>query len=867
MTVRYSHPPEGGDSGVLLKDHLADVAKRVGYVIDGDATTPEGESLVAVVWTVARVHDIGKATTYFQAYIDESEPDPEPTLRHHAPIGAVAAYYALDHRGFCPETCIAGFVSVAKHHGRLPNVAEYVFDRTDRRDEVQPGNETSAEKRQSRIAKQIVDIRGHAPELGDELLAAATDGRGGWTDFAESFFDLLDDLSGAVSAREGGVLADPNSLSRSCYGLMLRCWGALVLADKTDAARAPLGPGTYAADQPSLDRLDEYIDGLEAAADPDPDGTRSQQLDHYRSRARSAVLDNAATFAEDDGGVATLTLPTGMGKTLTGLSAALDIRNRLGGERVVYALPFTSIIDQVVDEVTDIYDADTTGRLLTAHHHLADTTVRDDEEKVNLDNDVAGMLGESWRSGLTVTTFVQLFETLAGPGNRQSMKLPALRDSVIVLDEPQSLPLDWWRLAPRLVELLTEQYGATVIAMTATQPRLFDDSPSLGNPTELVDTPAVYFSAVERVGYELDASTERYIQHRDDGEPKGYAAAAATLHGALDDGASALAICNTIDSARELTDHVDDEQFVDVAVEYESLLSTVGDAERIDPETLAERIVEAGDRALLHLSTRLRPADRLALVETAKALTERSHPLVTVSTQLVEAGVDISFDRVYRDLTPTDSVVQAAGRCNRSFERERGVVTVWWLDAPGESGKTPAEAVYNRGTALLPATAETLDDVRGEDGLSEHDVARTAVEQYYRRLHEEKAVGKREYANYVDDAKAEELGKLSLIDQRRAADVLVCRTDTDRERVQAIREAKQHYEFNRLDALLDETKPIRVSVPLYRHDSETADAIESLPAVSADDGLYELDVEHHPGHFDRQLGFVVPEDTVEHRLL
>jgi CRISPR/Cas system-associated endonuclease/helicase Cas3 len=641
-----------------------------------------------------------------------------------------------------------------------------------------------------------------------------------------------------------------------------------VLADKTSAAGAENSAKTYAASAPSADRLDDYIEIIEDDASADPNGTRSERLDYHRSRARKSILGNTERFADGESNVATVTLPTGMGKTLSGLSAALDLRDRLDGERVVYALPFTSIIDQVVSEVEDIYETDTAGRLLTAHHHLAETTIQDrDDEEADRNDDIAGMLAESWRAGLTVTTFVQLFESLAGPANRQSMKLPALRDSVIVLDEPQSLPLDWWKLVPRLVAMLTERYGATVIAMTATQPELFEHSTELvGDPTELVDDRDSYFKAVERVSYELDASTERYID--DQTGPKSYDAAADALIDSLDAGESALAVCNTIDSTRKLTECVSDAAQVDVAEMYANELDAAGDVDAIDPAVVVSCVVERGDNALLHLSTRLRPADRLTLIEVAKALTERGYPLVVVSTQLVEAGVDISFDRVYRDLAPIDSIVQAAGRCNRSFERSRGRVTVWWLDAPGEQAKTPAEAVYNRGTSLLPVAAATLDSVRDDDGtLSETAVARDAVEKYYDQLHEEKDVGKQAYAEFIDDTRADELGKLSLIDQRRTADVFVSRTDAERELAERLREAARTYDFETLQQRLDESKAFRVSVPYYREDSEIADAVTDLPQLVEDEGLYQLDVRRYDSYFDDTTGFVVPESTVDHQFL
>lgn len=868
MAPIYSHPPEGERKGIELADHLADVAERVEYVVADDATTPANEALQSVVETLARVHDFGKATTFFQEYLlEDRSPDPE-ALRHHAPLGSFAAYYALDVQGFDTETCLAGFVAVAKHHGRLPDVAEYVHERAHFREGVSDGDRTSAERRLAAVARQIRDIDEHAPTLAENVFETATAREGSWASFYDGFGELRGEVVDIVATSGTAPGIDRDSLSDSCYGLVLQSWSSLLLADKTSAARARNEPETYAPERPSFDRLSDHIEDIEEETSADPQGTRAERLDHFRSRARTDVLSSTRELADDGGGIATITLPTGMGKTLTGLSAAFDLRDRLGGDRVVYALPFTSIIDQVVDEVSEVYDTDTTGRLLTAHHHLAETVIRDetDAEEADRTDDIAGMLAESWRAGLTVTTFVQLFESLAGPGNRQSMKLPALRNSVVVLDEPQSLPLDWWKLVPRLVDLLTEQYGATVVAMTATQPELFEGS------TELVDDPGAYFEAGERVRYDLDVSTERYMD--DQSGPKTHEHAAAELGDAFEAEESALAVCNTIASARKLTECVAERNtHVDVAGVYTAELDATDNADTdpldgVEPAAVTKRIVSKGEPALLHLSTRLRPMDRLTLVEVAKRLTDRSHPIVTVSTHLVEAGVDISFERVYRDLAPIDSIVQAAGRCNRSFERDRGRVTLWWLDAPGDQQKTPAEAVYNRGPSLLPVAAETLASVRGDGNtLSETAVARDAVTRYYQRLREGKDVGRQAYADYVDEARADELADLSLIDQRRAADVLVSRTEGERELVEQVREAASGYEFEKLRRLLDKTKPLRISVPYYREDSETAEAIGQLERLVEDEGLYYLDVRRYDSYFDETTGFVVPETSVSHQFL
>jgi CRISPR-associated endonuclease Cas3-HD len=877
MTMRYSHPPEGDRAGVHLSDHLEDVADRVEYVVDKEAMTPAGESLRAVVETLAHVHDFGKATTFFQQYLlDKPRQYNDERCRYHAPAGAFAAYYALDARGFETETCLAGFVAVAKHHGQLPDVAEYLHDRAFRR--ADPETQTHDEERQTIIKQQLKDIHDNVPDLAEEVFEKATAGQGDWVSFAGNFLDYCDDIADSVGTSGESPGIDRKALSADCYGLSLQCWGTLVLADKLSAADAKNELETYAPEQPSANQLKKYVDTLEANVSADPNGTRSERLNHYRSRARTTIIENARSFADDGGDVGTLTLPTGMGKTLSGLSAAFEIRDQCDSERVVYALPFTSVIDQVVDELQDIYETDTLGRLLTADHHLAETVVYEDTAETADDadrsDDVAGMLGESWRAGLTVSTFVQLFESLAGPRNQQSMKLPALRNSVVVLDEPQSLPLDWWKLVPRLIRLLTDKYDATVIAMTATQPQLFEEASDLFDDVpELVDNPDVYFEDIERVTYELDRSTERYIESPDNATAKSYNDAAAMLCDVVENGTSALAVCNTVDSGRRLTESVkeSDSKLLDVAECYASKLE---DGVSEIAAEVANEISANGSPAVLHLSTRLRPADRLALIETAKRLTDTGHPLIVVSTQLVEAGVDISFDRVYRDLAPIDSIVQAAGRCNRSFEVDEGRVTVWWLDVPDDQTKTPAEAVYNRETTLLPVAADTLATVRSNrEELTETAVARTAVEAYYRRLHRDKDVGKQAYAEYVDDARADKLAELSLIDQRRAVDIIVCRTKDDRDLVTSLRNAADEYDFETFQDRLDQTKPLRISVPVYREDGETADAIGNLPRLLTNEtyghatGIRVLDVREYESHFDDTTGFVVPENSVDHLFL
>ncbi len=818
---------------VLPDDDCRDLARRLGLV-----------------------HDFGKLTTWFQQHIDDENPD-GPT--HHSRLGALVAYYVLEQAGFDEADCLLGYVAVARHHGASPDTGRYAFESSSWE---KKGNERV---RKEEVLRQVENIDSHASELAGDIIDEATDGTGGWTECRDRLQNRS--LFEAVKSQVGdgpmniGVKTDP--VPEDFYGRFLRAWGALVLADKTSAARASNRAEIYDGETPDIDALDRHIAGFD-----DAETDRGKRLDRLRSEARAEVSANVDALAAGDEGVATLTLPTGLGKTLTGLTAALRLQERREGSRIIYALPFTSIIDQVADVAREVFETDERGALLTVHHHLAETVVEHDDtdrdERDEAEN-VASILGESWRAGLVVTTFVQLFESLAGPRNSQSLKLPALQDSIIVLDEPQSLPHDWWPLIRRLVSVLTTEYDATIIAMTATQPRLFENATDEPIP-ELVDSPERFFRAVERVRFRFHPSVESF---NDEETPLSHDRASDRLREDARNGASVLAVCNTIDSAQELTGHLErDPEFVNVGAVYDDLLTATDEP---TVETLVEAVTDRdGDRALLHLSTRHRPRDRLRLIGAARRLA-REQSLITVSTQLIEAGVDISFDRVYRDFAPLDSLVQAAGRCNRSFELEQGVVTVWWLDAPEDKSITPGEAVYDYwGESLLSITAGVLADGPAERG--ESAVAWDAVRTYYERL-AARAPGKTAWTEFVDRAEGAKLRSCSLIGNRQAVDIVVCRSAADRELVDGIRDAMATYEFDQLGELLDETKPLQVSVPIYDATSDEAQELMDLPPLGTDATfnthelrLLDTSNDQHERFFDPTTGVFIP-DGVEGRFL
>ncbi|PSQ04031.1 CRISPR-associated endonuclease Cas3'' [Halobacteriales archaeon QS_6_71_20] len=888
FSKRPSHVARSGDC-VPLDRHLGDTARRVARLVPEDAETPEGGSLRDLAVTVARLHDFGKLTSWFRRHLtggDEADPE-GPT--HHAPLGALVVRRVLAERGFEGTDPLLGFVAVARHHGRLPDAAPYVHDaavgRSDRLSvfyrEDAPSQVENIDDRAADLAGALLDDAGVSAEVWRTLRTEIPEGRQ-----SREFPDIAEPVCTGRDLR-----AAPGKLPSGFYAAVLQVWSALVLADKTSTKElvtgVPVDREAYSGTRPRRVAIDEHVRQLQAENASDDLDEETVAMNERREEARRSIRRRAELFEASDRDVATLRLPTGMGKTLSGLDAALTVLDQGSDGRLVYALPYTSIVDQVAAESRSVFDATEGDDLLTVDHHLAETLVdlSTESEEVPDDavEDIATLLGESWRSGLVVTTFVQLFESLAGPTNARAMKLPALYDSVVVLDEPQALPLEWWPLVNRLVTLLTEQYGASVIAMTATQPRLLSDDGR--EPFELVEDSGRYFEALDRLEFDLHPTAESYLDG--DGEPEtlGYAEAADTLAGRLSEGRSVLSICNTIDSARELASAV--EMATDPVVVnavYRSKLEELspdldepvtrrdGWSRSLSPSATVEAVLEArtgNEAVLLHLTTRHRPCDRAHLIEVTEELLQREVPLAFVSTQLVEAGVDVSFEEVFRDYAPMDSLVQAAGRCNRSFDRDRGRVTVWFLDPPEGRTTPPARAIYGfHGESLTKVTAAALSSVYEGEPMPERVVTTDAVERYFEKL-DARGVGSEEYAEHVDMAEARQLGDLSLIDEKRAVDVVVARTEGERRLIEAIRTARTESRWDDVDDLVDLAGALQVSVPVYPDDRNAREKVRGLtPLVPGGERRW-LDARagHDDGYFDAMEGFVLPDTTAGARLL
>lgn len=369
------------------------------------------------------------------------------------------------------------------------------------------------------------------------------------------------------------------------------------------------------------------LDAMLAAFDAHMDRVAAQAADTQVNQLRAGILRQCRDKAELPSGFFSLTVPTGGGKTLSSLAFALRHAARHDKRRIIYAIPYTSIIEQTADVFRDVFKA-LGDEVLIEHHSQADADEKSETARSRL-------ACENWDAPLIVTTNVQLFESLFAAKTSRCRKLHNIAGSVIVLDEAQQLPPEFLQPILDVLNLLVKHYGVTVVLCTATQPalsstRYFDASRNLrglDEVREMIDDPDALYAKLKRVNVELPT---------DWNAPVSWESVAQSLQ--QED--CVLAIVNTRKAAREL-----------------------------------HRLMPPGT---LHLSALMCGAHRTAVIETIKSRLKAkregrdTEPLRVISTQLVEAGVDLDFPVVWRALAGLDSIAQAAGRCNREGRIEAG---------------------------------------------------------------------------------------------------------------------------------------------------------------------------------------------------
>ncbi len=378
------------------------------------------------------------------------------------------------------------------------------------------------------------------------------------------------------------------------------------------------------------------------------------------NRQRAIVLECCREVAaREEPGFFSLNVPTGGGKTLSSLAFAFDHALKNGLQRVVVAIPFTSIIEQTAD----VYRA--------ALGELAEAALVEHHTNIQpAHNTRANQFGsENWDAPLVVTTNVQLFESLFAYRTSPCRKLHNLARSVIVLDEAQTIPVELLRPALAALRELVLNYGCSIVLCTATQPALErrdDFSIGLENVRPIIQDSVPLFHALKRV------------------------------------------------EVRQLN-KVADSELALLLTKEESVLCIVNT--RPHASRLYDRVASASDSGdCFHLSTWMCGAHRRTVLKTIRERLKENSPCRVVSTQLVEAGVDLDFPVVYRAEAGFDSIAQAAGRCNREGLQALGLTYVF----EGEEQPPPG---------LLRAAAQARKELFS---LYPDPLAPEAIEAYFR---------------------------------------------------------------------------------------------------------------------------------------
>jgi CRISPR-associated endonuclease/helicase Cas3 len=580
------------------------------------------ESLInkkRVLEIVGACHDFGKYTTYFQNRLFEIEDGGDKA--NHALISSFYCAYCLEREKAINNNIddldlIIAYNVIKSHHSFIKEANKNI-----------PTNniDKSYEYNVLRILNiQSNNLKKNKMDIMEELKLFSIDKY--FVDFLkeENLIKIIKRLSDIWFEFE---LEDKTNLGS--YFLHNYSFSKLVSSDKLDASNTP--------EQLIMNLNYEYLRNkmLDKIGSKNNKKSGKNELNIVRNEIYNTVISNISKNSEKN--IFTITAPTGSGKTYTGFMAAKALQTKLPRyNKIIYALPFTSIIDQNYDVIVNLMKSsenfrNNPGNYIIKHHYLGDgkyVSNKNNGKEISLDQQ--NLLIEDWQSGIVVTTFVQLFQTLIGTSNKMLKKFHNIDNSIIILDEIQSIDSEYYQLVEEILRCITEYLSTKIIIMTATKPHLLK-----GSSYELLDSNSMYFEIFNRTKLHID----------------------------LDE--------ITIDEfIEEFVSNYDKEN------DYLIVCNTIGESLDIYKK-ISEALDYIRDIDIKYLSTNIIPQERLKRVDEIKRIQkENEKNIILISTQVIEAGVDLDFDVVYRDLAPVDSVIQCAGRCNRNNSGKKGDVYV-----------------------------------------------------------------------------------------------------------------------------------------------------------------------------------------------
>lgn len=577
--------------------------------------------LKAAAQLIGLLHDMGKATQAFRVYLlarDETAPSPH----YHAPTGAIFTFRRwFSQTGASASQRLAAQIVAMCIHGHHASLADCLSD-----DGTSPF------------------LKAMQPDPIPPYVAEATD----W--FLEHVAAVaeLDALFAAANAEIQAFLTahiQPqrgNDLRFSQLGLLTRLLlSILVDADRWDSACFNYGQDPFSR-TPSAPDWQTLFATFESF--------RRTQLneDSRINRIRTEISDTCLAAATAAPGIITLSVPTGGGKTYASLRYALRHAAAHGQRRIFYIIPYNTILDQ---NAADIRAALNDYPSILEHHANVVLPTEDEQQAYR-------RLTERWDSDIILTSLVQFLNACYAAPNTDARRMHRLTNAVLIFDEIQSLPKHCKTLFERAITFLSACCGSTVVLCTATQPQL--TLPAA--PTELMPDVSGLYTRLQRVEY-LPQLTPPHA-NRD---------AAADIARMLAQ-QSVLTIVNTKAAAWEIYSET-------TRLLRESGYTFAAIDTSLPDTQIRSRARESTPGTILcvHMSTLLCPAHRQALIRWIKIWLHERRRVLCVSTALIEAGINVSFPVVVRSLTGLPSIVQAAGRANRSMEYPKGQVYIWDL--------------------------------------------------------------------------------------------------------------------------------------------------------------------------------------------
>jgi CRISPR-associated endonuclease/helicase Cas3 len=542
-----------------LREHLFGTAERAAEFADGFGFRQWG-------WLAGLWHDLGKYSPAFQKKI-QAALDPEAHLEAKARVdhSTAGGLYAIEKMGLAGR--VLAYISTG-HHAGLP---DWVADTTG----------------SAALSQRL---------LNRELLSKALQGK------------VPPDILGQSFPSEKPIGRDPAFWVRMLFSCVVDA-DFLDTEAFFDPNRCGLR-GKYPPLEGLLSRFENFMAEKRAGVADTP-----------VNRLRSEVLCRCIELAPSEVGAYSLTVPTGGGKTLSSMAFALHHATFHRQKRIIYVIPYTSIIEQTADQFRQIF-----GEAVVEHHSNLDVA---DEVR---ETPASRLACENWDAPIIVTTNVQFFESLFASRTSRCRKLHNIAGSVVVLDEAQLLPPEFLNPILKAMDELHKHYGVTLLLSTATQPALDPQRgpgfvfEGLSGIREIIESPAALYKSLKRVEVKVPERIHEQV----------------TWEGLAEELAnhpSVLCIVNRRDDCRQLW----------------ALMP----------------------KGTIHLSALMCGAHRSRKIGEIRKRLQQGMPTRVVSTQLVEAGVDVDFPVVYRALAGLDSVTQAAGRCNREGLLEKGTVVVF----------------------------------------------------------------------------------------------------------------------------------------------------------------------------------------------